>query len=231
MEESKKIVVASFANQKGGVGKSTLTVIAANALADKGYKVRLLDADFQGSLLVLRKNDERTAAEDESINFKYEVSYCSPDQIGEALDKAEDDGIDVVFIDMPGQAYGEGISNLLIPLDLAFIPVKTGDTDISSSIDFINIIKKTSEIRVENSYPATKYFVVINEAEENTARFKSLVEFLKEYDYPFASELVVKKKVAIKDWTNTYRSVAKEKGGEELLPFLEKIEEVIKSVN
>ena len=42
-------MIISFINQKGGVGKTTLSVNVAAALAEQGYKTLLIDADKQGS--------------------------------------------------------------------------------------------------------------------------------------------------------------------------------------
>ena len=42
-------MIITFCNQKGGVGKTTLTVLIALALAEVGRKVRVWDRDPQGS--------------------------------------------------------------------------------------------------------------------------------------------------------------------------------------
>ena len=49
--KNKKVV---FANQKGGVGKSTLCILFANYLASKGKDVCIIDTDLQKSLTTYR---------------------------------------------------------------------------------------------------------------------------------------------------------------------------------
>lgn len=50
-------VIVTFANQKGGVGKTTLCVTFANYLVTKGVRVVVVDCDFQHSILKCRKAD------------------------------------------------------------------------------------------------------------------------------------------------------------------------------
>lgn len=44
-------VIVTFANQKGGVGKTTLCVTFANYLVMKGARVVVIDCDSQHSIL------------------------------------------------------------------------------------------------------------------------------------------------------------------------------------
>lgn len=50
-------VIVTFANQKGGVGKTTLCVTFANYLVTKGVRLVVIDCDFQHSIMKCRKTD------------------------------------------------------------------------------------------------------------------------------------------------------------------------------
>lgn len=50
-------VIVTFANQKGGVGKTTLCVTFANYLVTKGVRLVIIDCDFQHSIMKCRKTD------------------------------------------------------------------------------------------------------------------------------------------------------------------------------
>src|SRR5574344_1869720 len=52
--ENLKVV---FANQKGGVGKTTLCTLFANYLANKKENVLVVDADLQKSIYTQRQSD------------------------------------------------------------------------------------------------------------------------------------------------------------------------------
>ena len=67
MENGKTPLYVAFSTQKGGVGKTTFTVLAASCLHYlKGYDVAVVDCDYpQHSIAGMRKRDAETVSSDE----------------------------------------------------------------------------------------------------------------------------------------------------------------------
>ena len=96
-------VIVTFANQKGGVGKTTLCVTFANYLVTKGVRVVVIDCDFQHSILKCRKADIKKYGGD---SVPYDVLACEANDkqaMTELMEKLHNDpSIHVVLMDSPG---------------------------------------------------------------------------------------------------------------------------------
>ena len=118
METRKKTLKISFSTPKGGVGKSTMTVLLASALHYRlGFNVLVMDCDFpQHSLANMRERDLKTIMQNDyhkraamklyqSINKKaYPIISCkAEDALSKALEYVEQSAIepDVIFFDLP----------------------------------------------------------------------------------------------------------------------------------
>lgn len=62
MDDKNRVIV--FANQKGGVGKSTLCILFADYLAEKRLPVAVIDADIQQTIMVQRQRELETTGQD-----------------------------------------------------------------------------------------------------------------------------------------------------------------------
>ena len=113
---------------KGGVGKTTFTVLVASYLYYlKGYNVAVVDCDYpQHSISAMRKRDAEQVNSDEYYKrlafsqFKtlgkkaYPVLCSSPDEAIQTADKylaSAGMDYDVVFFDLPGTVNSEGVIN------------------------------------------------------------------------------------------------------------------------
>lgn len=75
MENEKTPLYVAFSTQKGGVGKTTFTVLAASYLYYlKGYEVAVVDCDYpQHSIAGMRKRDaEQVGADEDYKRMAYE---------------------------------------------------------------------------------------------------------------------------------------------------------------
>jgi chromosome partitioning protein len=141
---SKKIV--AFVNQKGGVGKSTLTTNTAAALS-KDYRVLLLDTDNQGSSEdwgVARIN--KLESENRLRGFsKHYRGIKKATEVSMDLEEIAD-SYDVVIVDTPGR--NELVSlGVIAAAHLVIIPLTPGNFSFWSSEITRELIQKVAAAR------------------------------------------------------------------------------------
>lgn len=116
-------MIISFVNQKGGVGKSTLSFHFACWLAERGHSVGFFDADAQ------RSSSRWLAEHDPGIPLGC-VDLTQPNAVPrQVLGLAE--AVDLVICDGPG-GLGEVTRTLLVLSDLAVFPIAASFLDAES---------------------------------------------------------------------------------------------------
>ncbi len=159
MENEKTPLYVAFSTQKGGVGKTTFTVLAASYLYYlKGYDVAVVDCDYpQHSIAGMRKRDaEQVGADEDYKRMAYEqftrlgkkaypVLCSSPEKAIVTADEyvaTAGHVPDIVFFDLPGTVNSEGVINSLAGMDYIFTPISADKVVLESSLSFAMAIQK-----------------------------------------------------------------------------------------
>jgi cellulose biosynthesis protein BcsQ len=148
----KKTLNVAFSTQKGGAGKTTLTVLVASYLHYvRGYNVAVIDCDFpQHSIAEMRERDMQMTMDDEHYKLMayeqfsalgkkaYEVIESSPENAMEdAQDVIEELKPDFVFFDLPGTINNPAVVHTLSLMDYIIAPISADRLVLESTLQYV----------------------------------------------------------------------------------------------
>lgn len=162
--------VFSVANQKGGTGKTTLSMNFAAGLAKRG-RVLIIDADPQGS-----------AGQWSSLSPDDRVFPVSVIAVGNNL--AREVGrfkqdYDYIVIDCPPTLETDVMPMALSASDVVLVPVLPSPVDLWASIRLADAVEQ-AKMRNRD----IKAFIVVNQLEPRSALSNAMQQALEEFEIP-----------------------------------------------
>ena len=220
---NKEIFVA-FATQKGGIGKSTVTALAASYLHNvKGYNVAVVDCDNpQHSIHGLREHE--TGLIDSSTYFKAlacdhfrkirknAYTIIKSDAVNalddaERMVAAEDVKPDVVFFDMPGTLRSNGVIKTLSQMDYIFTPLSADRFVVESTLKFVTMFRDrlmtTGQAKTKGLY----LFWTMVDGRERNDLYGIYEEVIAEMGFPVLSTRLPDSKKFRRDLSEERKSV------------------------
>jgi chromosome partitioning protein len=168
-------LIISIINQKGRVGKTTLAISLAAALAGRKLRVLLVDADPQGSALdwvAVRGKDTPFAA----VGIPKPILHLE-------LPKVVKD-YDAVIIDGPPRIY-EVARSAVMASDAVLIPVLPSQFDVWAAEETVKLLEECAVYKKH-----LKAAFVINRKIANTAIGRDVVKALKQFPLPVLASAV-----------------------------------------
>lgn len=159
--------IITVAHQKGGVGKTTLSLNLAYCFS-QGAKVAVIDIDPQGSISGLK-----------DILAKQGIDLIQPKEMEQAKSK-----YDIAIIDTPPYLT-TALPEFFGYSDFVLVPTKASILDIMAISATIELLKKAQSQR-----PNLKSGIVVNMVKSRTSITEDMKEVLQQYEFPMLEAMV-----------------------------------------
>ncbi|WP_346293796.1 ParA family partition ATPase [Sphaerothrix gracilis] len=168
--------IITIANQKGGSGKTTVSMQLAGTIAKRGYKVLVVDADPQGTAT------RWAASADDELPFPASVVGLSAasEKVHREVKKFIGD-YEFILIDCPPAADSPVPQSALLIADLVLVPVIPSPLDMWAAVGIKQVIFNVSDLN-----EALQARIVLNQCQPNTTLAKETLEILPEFGIKLA---------------------------------------------
>jgi chromosome partitioning protein len=166
--------IIAVVNQKGGAGKTTVSMQLAGTLGRRGRKVLVIDADPQGTAT------RWAASAADEAPFPATISGLSAagDKVHREAKKYVDD-FEFIVIDCPPAADSPVPQSALLIADVGLVPVVPSPLDLWASVGIGKVIDGLRDLN-----EALKPLIVVNQCQPQTAIAKEALEVLPQFGMP-----------------------------------------------
>lgn len=183
---SKETLFVAISNQKGGVGKSALSVVLASYFHfEKGLNVAIVDCDSpQHSLVRMRERDKKAVSNRQLIKQQwsqvqkkaYPIVGSTAEKAREAADEIAASGdYDLIFVDLPGTVESTGVFRTIVNMDYVLTPTVPDLIVMQSTLAFATTVLDHIK-KMENTPLLKDIFFFWNKLKKRTN-----VEILRSY--------------------------------------------------
>lgn len=169
--------IITIACQKGGAGKTTVTMNLAGELSCRGYRILVVDGDIQGSAGAwATAADERRPFRAPVINLAHQA-----ENIHRAISQHLD-AYDIVLVDTPPQDTAPQVPRSLLISDLAVVPISSSWLDLGATTKTLKQIQDIGLTRKDDD--ALPFRLLLNCSRPNTTVSRKISQFIADQEIP-----------------------------------------------
>lgn len=167
-----KIIV--IGNQKGGAGKTTVTINLAGSLGRRGYRILIVDGDEQSSVVEIVSLAQEDAQLPASVIGLWKAGRKIHQEIKKFIDL-----YDYIIVDCPPSANSPIAQSALLIADIVIVPFIPGTIDALAAPKIRDAIESAQVIN-----PDLKAVLLLNRVESGWSVMKNVIELLPSFKMP-----------------------------------------------
>ena len=177
------MTIISFANSKGGAGKSTLCLLIASELAEAGTKVLIIDADEQQSCSQWAERCRVAGTLPPAISIS---RASTPEELKALLQASQ---AEIVLVDVQG-SMNKMLSAAVVASDVTIVPSKANVMEMNETVKLF----EWAQANLRRA-PLRLVLTRVDGIDVNTTAFKDAVQLIRQNNLPAFGTFIRSRKV------------------------------------